>query len=299
MNPIRTILAATDFTDEAAHAARRGALLSRTHSAALQLLHVIRLDFLTALRARVQAAPAPEEALLASARRDLDALRTRMAAEASAPPEAIVRTGGLLEEILAAADHADLMMLGAHGPRTASDLLVGTTAERLLVKSRRPMIVVRRPPASGYQRVLVPIDFSMQSLGALNFAQDLAPDARLHLFHVYDDPFENKLRQGDLDAAVIADMQGEFRDAASTNLANIFSKWVREPANAVSSVEAGNPRHLIPERARDDGADVIVLGKHGQSQLGEFFLGGVSRHVLSNVQCDVAIVPDWPRPATS
>jgi nucleotide-binding universal stress UspA family protein len=99
MNPVRTILAATDFTDEAAHAARRGARLSREHSAALQLLHVIRQDFLTALRTRAQGTPAGEEALLGAARRNLDTLCAQLEAEASGRPELLVRTGALLEEV--------------------------------------------------------------------------------------------------------------------------------------------------------------------------------------------------------
>jgi nucleotide-binding universal stress UspA family protein len=37
-------------------------------------------------------------------------------------------------------------------------------------------------------------------------------------------------------------------------------------------------------------ADVIVIGKQGRSMIGEWLLGGVTRHVLAGSKCDVLVV---------
>lgn len=295
MSVIRAIVAAADFSTDGLRAARRAALLCKEHSARLQLLHVLRADLLAALRERLQGMQQIETSLLARARQQLDGLCAELAVPAGALPEGSVRFGNVLDEILAAADHANVLLLGAHGSRPVHDQLLGTTAERLLRRSRRPMVVVRQEPRSGYSRVLVPIDFSMQSIGALSFAQDLAPNADLHLFHACDSPYEGKLRQADIAEEVILQLRAQFRDEALAQMTHVFEKWIRNPARTFSSVDCGNPRHLIPQRAQTEGSDLIVLGKHGHSAVGEYFLGGVSRHALAQATCDVAIVPDWPR----
>jgi nucleotide-binding universal stress UspA family protein len=295
MSAIRALVAATDFSDDGLRAARRAALLSREHSARCQLLHVLREDLLSSLRAHVQQPEQIETPLLTRARQNLDALCAGLEATAGSRPEALVRSGNVLNEILGAADHANVLVLGAHGLRPVFEQLLGTTAERLLRRARRPMVVVRREPATRYARVLVAIDFSLQSLGALNFAQDLAPDAELQLFHAYECPYEGKLRQADIAEDVIQQLRRQFRDEALANMTNVVDKWVRRPASAVSVVEPGNPKLLIPERIERVGIDLVVLGKHGHSPLGDYFLGSVSRHALAKAACDVAIVPDWPR----
>jgi nucleotide-binding universal stress UspA family protein len=295
MSAIRAVLAATDFSEEGLRAARRAARLSREHSARCQLLHVLREDLLSSLRSHLQQPGEVETPLVTRARQDLDSLCAELVGTAGSRPEALLRSGNVLNEILGAADYADVLVLGAHGLRPVLDQLLGTTAERLLRRSRRPMVVVRQEPRTRYARVLVAMDFSMQAIGALTFAQDLAPDAQIHLFHAYECPYEGKLRQADVAEDVIQQLQQQFRDEALGNMRNVVDKWVRKPTHALSAVELGNPKFLITERVVRDGFDLVVLGKHGHSPLGEYFLGGVSRYVLAKAACDVAVVPDWPR----
>jgi nucleotide-binding universal stress UspA family protein len=38
-------------------------------------------------------------------------------------------------------------------------------------------------------------------------------------------------------------------------------------------------------------ADLIAIGRHGQSMLEEWFLGSVTRHILANSKCDVLVCP--------
>jgi len=70
----------------------------------------------------------------------------------------LTRAGDVLEEILTAADRADLLVLGSHGSRPSGDLLIGTTVGRLLRSSRRPMLVVRQEAIAPYRRVPVAVE---------------------------------------------------------------------------------------------------------------------------------------------
>lgn len=56
-----------------------------------------------------------------------------------------VRTGTPLECILQAADDVspDVIVMGTHGQQNLADRLVGTTTERVLLRARQPLFVIR------------------------------------------------------------------------------------------------------------------------------------------------------------
>lgn len=292
---IQSVLVASDFSTDAANAAARGALLASEHGAALRLLHVVREDRLSELREHLGASSAALQRLVDGAKIDLDALAAQLHSTVNSAPECLLRTGNVLDEILAAADHADVLILGAHGLHQVRDLLIGTTAERLLRKSRRPMVVVRSEARAPYQRVFVAVDFSVHSFAAFRFALQIAPGARVHLFHAYTCPYEGKLRQADLPDEIITRLRGEYRDQAMANMQNMLEKTAAPLERTSSAVAHGNAKFETSTRAAEWGADLIVLGKHGYSLIGEFFLGGVTRHTVARAKCDVAVVPDWRR----
>ena len=78
-----------------------------------------------------------------------------------------------------------IIVVGAHGAQFIKDLLVGTTAEKVVRKGDRPVLVVKRPVHGPYRRVLVAMDFSEQSRKALELGLRLAPGAKFHLLHAY------------------------------------------------------------------------------------------------------------------
>ena len=50
--------------------------------------------------------------------------------------------------------------LGARGASFMRHLMLGSTAERLVRRSDRPLLVVKQPPHERYRRRLVAVDFS-------------------------------------------------------------------------------------------------------------------------------------------
>jgi len=62
----------------------------------------------------------------------------------------------------------------------------------------------------------------------------------------------------------------------------------------------GSPGTVIIEKADEWGADLIVVGSHGRTALGQFFFGSVSQKVLHEARCSVRVArgrieePDAP-----
>lgn len=52
----------------------------------------------------------------------------------------------------------------------------------------------------------------------------------------------------------------------------------------------GSPKALIVEEAERWGADLIVLGTHGQGAVGRFLLGSVAHAVVLHAPCSVEVV---------
>lgn len=277
MTPLRAILVATDFSEDAGMAARRAALLAREHGARCALLHVVpELPLDEALR--LKASGAVERAL------------GELAAALGAKVEPRVASGPAAEAIRAAAADFDLAVVGARGQHPLRDFALGTTAERLLRTSTAPVLVVKGEPAGAYRQALVPVDFSEDSAAALALAARLAPRAELSLLHAFEVPFEGTLRLAGVPQDDIDLHRRLARDAAREEMEAMIRALDAAP-RATRVIEHGYaPAHIVEAEARI-GADLVVIGKHGRSALEELLLGSVTLHALSAARCDVLVVP--------
>lgn len=55
-------------------------------------------------------------------------------------------------------------------------------------------------------------------------------------------------------------------------------------------VTLGDPRHVLVDAARSEGADLVVVGSHGHSGLGRLLMGSVASHVVTHAPCNVLVV---------
>lgn len=290
MSTIQSLLAATDFSDHGRHAVRRAGLLAAAHQARLTLMHVMNGPSLEALRSVFRVPEGAEARLVAEARQALDELAAALAGEVRPAPVTQVRIGRVLDELLAASGQADLLVLGARGWNPVRDVLLGSTADRLLRKCRRPVLVVKRAPRERYRRVLVPVDFSPCSAAALQLALHIAPGAEITVVHAFEVPFEGKLWLADVAEEKIGEYRSQARQQALDQIDLLLRETGADPSRTRRVVAQGDaaPLILAEETGRD--ADLIVIGKHGRSLIEETLLGSVTRHVLADANCDVLVV---------
>jgi nucleotide-binding universal stress UspA family protein len=288
VSPIRTIVAATDFSFSAHRAARRAGALAKAHGAALHLLHVVDSSSGLALLRRWPALDV-EQPLRLEAERALDSLAEDVVRDGGVVNDRLLRQGPVMHEILEAAASSDLMVLAPRGVNPLRDFILGSTAERMARMVECPMLVVKQDPQIPYENVLVPVDFSDYSAPALRFASELAPGATLHVFHALDSSVEAKLRTAGVADKEITVYSAELEREANISLAELTAGLHGQPVSR--TVQAGDARVHITERAAASQCTLIVMGKQGRSWLSEHILGGVTRRVLERAACDVAVVP--------
>ncbi|MFO0846124.1 MAG: universal stress protein [Gemmataceae bacterium] len=151
MLPIQTILHATDFSPCSDLALQVAGSLARDYGARLVILHVGSPP-LSHLGGPTPAPPLAEE----WGREDLERqLRQRVVPNLGQGPEhRLEYAESVSDEILRVADEvrSDLIVLGTHGRKGLSRLLMGSAAEQVLRRARCPVLTIRHPAHAGDAR---------------------------------------------------------------------------------------------------------------------------------------------------
>jgi nucleotide-binding universal stress UspA family protein len=291
MTALGPILVATDFSSHARHAADRAARLAHETHAALTLMHVLPGEPLARMREWLGASSAPEEKMREEAHHRLHELAAELASSRQVPVDALHASGSPLDEILQAADRLDaqLLVLGARGVGFLRRLVLGTTSERLMRRTDRPLLVVRQLPHEPYRRVLVAVDFSPWSGEAVALVRRVAPSAHIVLLTAFQVPFEEKLHFAGVDAATVETYRRQAR-AQATQAVHALAREARLlPSQWEPCVVEGDASLRIVESEQAHDCDLVVLGKHGQSATADLLLGSVTKHVLAEGSADVLV----------
>jgi nucleotide-binding universal stress UspA family protein len=139
------------------------------------------------------------------------------------------------------------------------------------------------------KRIVCATDFSTTSEAALAEAERLAGQlgAELVLLHV---AVEAPLwREGLYTPEVRKVFESQRQWAANT----LAARAAALEANGVPGrvlVKTGLPWQAIIDTARDEGAELIVIGTHGRSGLNRMLLGSVAERVVRQAPCPVLTV---------
>ena len=294
MSALKHILAATDLSAPARHAAERAAMLATQCGAGLSVVHVAQRAPMERLQQLVTAGSLPadlDQRLLGIARQRLEQLSDLLKQRHGVQAELKTAVGDLPPTMQAEADAhlCGLVVLGNRGDSVLRHLVLGSTAERLLASATRAMLIVRQTPRTPYRTVLVPVDFSSASLRAIHLAHAIAPTARLCLLHAFDLPFEGSLRY----AGISEDEIRHYMDAARAQAEQQMQALATSAGLAVHEAQTlvlyGDPTVRILQQEQDLDADLIVMGKHSDNVLERLFVGSVTRRVLGDAQGDVLV----------
>lgn len=157
----------------------------------------------------------------------------------------------------------------------------GAKNKRTLQKRSRKLTVP-------IKRILVPIDFSEYSLGALDYARRFAKTfgAELLLLHVV----EPTVYPADFGFGQIGipNLEEELRKHSSEELERLRKKTSDVPTRC--SVRTGKPFWEIIESAREEKADLIIIASHGHTGVEHILFGSTAEKVVRKAHCPVLTV---------
>jgi nucleotide-binding universal stress UspA family protein len=184
----------------------------------------------------------------------------------------------------------DLVVLAAHGSGGLRDVVMGSIAAQVVGRGSFPVLLIR--PEAGVAEaafeprvLLVPLDGTPDSEQAVPLAEVVARafDAEIRLLRIV--PTTSSLRSEQ--AAVATILPGATRAAldaeetvAEEYLRGLTAGLQERGVAAAALVIRGDPRALIADVARAEGADLVVLTTHGKAGLDAFWSGSVGDRLL-------------------
>lgn len=294
MTQPQAIIAATDFSESAHCAVLQAAQLSKELGTTLIIIYV----FNDSVWSKIKVAYALEQRSvsdpLASARQKLNEICAQLTRTFNITVEAQVLVGVASQEIqkFVTSRQARLLVVGEHGEDWIRDAILGGTALKVLEATHIPVLLVRRPAANTYQRIIIATDFSESASRAAHLALDMFPHAAHHLIHAYAVPFEASMRMGGAQEEDIQRYREQEFTLATHNLA-LFTANCDHPAakNIFNVALYGYPASVIFEQALGMTTDLIVMGKHGSGTFEDRLLGSVTQNILYHADCDVLLSP--------
>jgi len=291
MQQLETVLVPTDGSDGALAGAQWAVELAGRLGAALHVLSVVDTGD-SAVIDSVREPTRIVDALETEAHDATAAVETLAEASAASPPvTTAVRRGSPHETIRSYASQqaADVIVMGTTGRSGLNRLLLGSTTERVLRTTTRPLLAV--PPGAGdrevaFDQLLLPTDGSQEADIAVDWGVWLARelDAMVHALYAVE---TSRLPT----ATVPSELLDQLETAGQTALERVRSRAKAAGVRSDGTVTSGPPARAILGAIEPKEADLVVMGTRGRHGVSQQLLGSVTEHVVRHAPVAVLCVP--------
>jgi nucleotide-binding universal stress UspA family protein len=141
-----------------------------------------------------------------------------------------------------------------------------------------------------FHRVLVATDFSEASTPAFKEAILMAKEngAELMIANAYQPP--NILEADFVAFGVYEEWDRSLRAEIEGKLNALVEEAKKAGVAARPLIVLGVPYEAITEAAKENDADLVIMGTHGRKGVARLFLGSVASRVISTAPCPVMTV---------
>jgi nucleotide-binding universal stress UspA family protein len=210
--------------------------------------------------------------------------------------------GDAAEEIIAAGQSCDLIVMTTRGQGAASRALFGSVADRVSRHSITPTMLVRSVAGTTVtprQRIVVPLDGSHRAEVALPMATRLASILMtpVHIVRVIDlDDVRATIRaarHATPDAPEIGDTFDDarlFTEEQALNYLETVASPLREQGLEVNTeVLRGTPSFVLLWSIK--AADLVVMTSHGRGGFRRWLLGSVAEKLVREGEAPLVLIP--------
>jgi nucleotide-binding universal stress UspA family protein len=283
---LKTILWATDFSDEAQEALLYAQTFSKAFKARIIGLHVVP-DFSPAsynMGSVIKGELAKKvDSMKKEAKKRLEEIKESR----KIGFDIVVAEGTASKKIIEVAQKkkADLIVIGRRGLSVIEKLFIGSVANQVLRNSPMPILVTKRKRGKPqFKKILVPTDFSDQEEVERDFAWKLASGlgsselTLLHVLELHDYEFSPKVLDEMFKKVLRRLKQRKKRERKGLKVTEEIYRAVNASIGIVDYAET----HRY---------DLIVISTCTQSKLERFFLGSTTEKVISHAHIPIFAIP--------
>jgi nucleotide-binding universal stress UspA family protein len=211
-----------------------------------------------------------------------------LAAAAGAVIQTVCERGEPHERIveLAAAGNRDLIILGTKGNGFLERILMGSVSQRVIGFSTQDVLVVPAGASPGWEKILVTTDGSLTSRSAAARALELGATYGSELLVVSVQDFPAALR------GLAPKTRLELLKICEKEVAEIIGQAEARHLKSQGFVPEGVAFQAITDLAREQEANLIVMGSHGHTALPRLLMGRVTERVIGHAPCPVLVVKE-------
>jgi len=185
---------------------------------------------------------------------------------------------------LAAAGSRDLIVLGSSGHNLLENLLVGSVTRRVIGFTSKDILVVPPKAAVGWDKIVMATDGSGHSRQAADRALELARLYGSELLVVSVLDFPAAIR------GVAPEERLELLKICEGHVAEVVKRAEAMEVKAQGLILEGAAYTAIADLAREQQANLIVMGSHGKTGLTRLLMGRVTERVIGHAPCPVLVV---------
>ena len=297
MVKLERILCPVDFSGCSRHALQQAQVIARWYGCQISVLHVYTVPAMLTIPPYggpvVTEPRSPEPMQRERLQEELESfVKAAVSPEVATVAELV--DGDPMQQILEKAKTlpADLIVVGTHGRSGFERLILGSVAEKVLLKATCPVLTVP-PLATGvtsppvFKQILCAVDFSDSSERGLQYALDLAQeaDARLVVVHVLELQPEADLPQ--LPVVHLREYHERLKAEALERLTAAIPGAAREYCTIEQVVSAGKAYREILRLAQEHSVDLVVMGARGRGAVDFLTFGSTTLHVVRQATCPV------------
>lgn len=185
---------------------------------------------------------------------------------------------------LADGENCDVIVMGRRGRRRIERSLVGSVTARVIGHTQRDVLVVPNSTVIGWKTIVLATDGSKHSALATERAIAFAKSygGELRVVSVVDVPTEFYAEA----PQAVEDLVRKAKEY----VADIKKQAEAAGVNAETFVGESEAFEAITKLAKDESADMIVIGSHGRTGLRRLLMGSVAEKVIGYAPCPVLVV---------
>lgn len=186
---------------------------------------------------------------------------------------------------------ADLVVVGSHGRGGIERLVLGSVSERV-VRSYPGNVLVSRnvDGAGGFERIIIPADFSERTTRALETAKQLIMSGgTIDVVHTTALPPGLVQYYDEGGAGVVSVMQSMTEDAWKAS-ERLLAEHRSNDYELVHHELSGPPKVVLPSYIEDSGASLAIIGSHGRRGVKRWLLGSVAEAIVRRSPSSVLVV---------